>query len=198
MRTIALTIALTAVLAAVTHILIIFAVPRIGAQHVLEMNGSEDGFVDVGDPSLFATRDPTMLHRVCGIDLREGPVRVSASVPSGYWSVSVHDGMGLSFTVLNDRAAQDGRLDVVLATRRQERALEASERETATIVRLPPVEGYVLLRAIVDRPSRRRAIAAALSEATCAVTPVELPPAEPQTLDELISGVATGATRQAL
>ena len=193
MRAAVLALALAAVLAAITHIVVVFMVPDVapaGLEADLPPMESGTGFFEVSDASLFADRDPAMRRRVCAIDLRDGAVRVSAAVPSGYWSVSVHDRIGLAYAALNDRAAQGGELSVILATRRQERALSSDEIDGATVIRVPALRGYVLLRALVDRPSREGAVSAALDGATCRVTPVDLPPVEPQTLDELIAQAA--------
>lgn len=198
MRAVALALALAAVLAAATHIVIVFAVPGAaeeGLEAALPDMAVGGGFVPVDDPALFADRDPAVQRRVCAVNIADGPVRVEASIPSGYWSVSVHDRLGLAHALLNDRAAQNGRLTLLLATRRQARALDEAQRAEATLIRLPAMTGYVLLRALVDRPSQARKVAQALDGAVCEVTPVDLPPGAPQTLDELIGQAGSGPNR---
>ncbi len=201
MRAVFLGLALAVVLGAITHIVVILLVPRLAPLTIADRMDAplaDAGFSPIDRSDLFLDRDPNLLRRICAFDLSNGSaMRVEAAIPSGYWSVSVHDRFGLSYTLLNDRAAQDGTMRLVIATRRQARALADEEDERArdaTVVRLAPVNGYMVLRALVDRPSQRRVVEAALDRARCEPLDIDVPPPRPQSLEELIgSAPSTGA-----
>ncbi len=201
MRAVILGLALAIVLGAITHIVVVLLVPRLAPLTIadrLESPLSEAGFSPIDRSDLFLDRDPNLLRRVCAFDLlNASAMRVEAEIPSGYWSVSVHDRFGLSYALLNDRAAQDGTMRLVIATRRQARALADEEDERlrdATVVRLAPVDGYIVLRALVDRPSQQRVIEAALDRARCELLDIDVPPPRPQSLEELIGSAPSTGT----
>ncbi len=101
-----------------------------------------------GDP--LPGRDPSLATAICRYDLGRGPLRVSAAVASSrFMALAIHSRTGLAFYGLNDRAGNDGKLDLVLMTPAQlERAI-AADLEDAPVhdvrVVAPEIEGFVTL-----------------------------------------------------
>ena len=123
-------------LAGVVHIASLIAMPTIapddgyariarvareGAVTVLPQAGRAD------DP--VPGRDPSAGTAVCRYDLARGPLRVSAALgESLYAALSFHSRTGVAFYGLDDRAGNDGRMELVVMTAAQ--LADASARES--------------------------------------------------------------------
>lgn len=78
-----------------------------GAPAVLPRAGSE------GD--VLPGRDPDAATAVCRYDLARGPLRVSATLAGeSFAALGLHSRTGLSFYGLSDRAADEGRLEILV------------------------------------------------------------------------------------
>lgn len=93
-------------------------------------------------------RDPALATAVCRYDLRQGPVRIAALVnDSAFLAVSFHGRFGLPFYGLNDRASNDGKIEVLLLSASQLEKLEAADSEDDPVrdvrVTSPTLEGFV-------------------------------------------------------
>ena len=131
----ALGILAAAMLAGVVHIASLLAMPALApdaayarivriapedAPTVLPRAGGQD------DP--LPGRDPSAAAAVCHYDLGRGPLRVTAALGDGlYAALSLHGRTGVVFYGLNDRAGNDGRLELVVMTAAQ--LGEAAARE---------------------------------------------------------------------
>ena len=101
-----------------------------------------------GDP--LPGRDPSLATAICRYDLERGPLRVSAAVGSArFMALAIHSRTGLAFYGLNDRAGNDGKLDLVLMTPAQLDRAVAADVEDAPVrdvrVVAPENEGFVTL-----------------------------------------------------
>ena len=101
-----------------------------------------------GDP--LPGRDPALATAICRYDLARGPLRVSAAVGSAsFVALAIHSRTGLAFYGLNDRAGNDGKLDLVLMTSTQLDRAAAADVEDAPVrdvrVVAPEDEGFVTL-----------------------------------------------------
>ena len=101
-----------------------------------------------GDP--LPARDPSLATAICRYDLGRGPLRVSAAVvSSSFMALAMHSRTGLAFYGLNDRAGNDGKLDLVLMTPAQLDRAVASDLEDVPVhdvrVVASEVEGFVTL-----------------------------------------------------
>lgn len=68
-----------------------------------------------GDP--LPARDPAVASGLCRYDLGGGPLRVSVGLgDDAFVAVSLHSRSGVAFYALDDRSADDGRLDLVVMT----------------------------------------------------------------------------------
>jgi uncharacterized membrane protein len=102
--------------------------------------------------------DPAMAMGVCRFDLARGPVRLRTILtPNALLLLSFHGRYGQTFYSMTDRGASRGRLEVVIATRDQLDEIESrdSDEELPQELRLeaPTLQGFVLLRALAERPS---------------------------------------------
>ncbi len=93
-------------------------------------------------------RDPLLATAICRYDLAAGPLRVLAPLANGsFVAVSFHTRTGKAFYALTDRAANEGRIDVVLVTEAQREQAEAADEdgEPARAIRVtaPETEGFV-------------------------------------------------------
>jgi len=102
--------------------------------------------------------DPAVAAAFCRYDLSVGPVRVRApSGRAGFFSISLHSRRGSVFFALTDRAATRGKLEAVIATPAQLKALLAADDEDNPSQDLrvvsPTTQGFVLTRVMSEQPS---------------------------------------------
>lgn len=171
MRTALLVLALTLTLAAITHLAVVFGVPRNVERDWL------DAHAEAGEPGFapLALADENLEARYCAFDLAEAPRLVEVTLGTDYWSVSLHDRFGRASRVLNERAARDDKLTLLVATARQERRLE---NPVPDAVRITPgvSRGIVVVRALVDRESLRARTLEQLDAASCRPLSVKAAP----------------------
>ncbi len=103
--------------------------------------------------------DPAVAQGACLYDLTRGPFRVSGEVdPGRMLTISFRTPSGENFYSMTDRAAQHGKIDVLLLTGEQLEALEADaddDDEPSQELRLiaPSLKGFVLVNALAAFPS---------------------------------------------
>ena len=150
------------VIAGITHIVSILAMPRLAPR---------DSFARMRDIAPFhrttvLTRqaageppfeDPALARGVCLFDLSQGPVRLRANLaPESLMLMSFQSRYGDVFYSMTDRSATRGRLEVLLLTQPQLDDVEAedSEDELPRELRIvaPTREGFVLFRALAELP----------------------------------------------
>lgn len=103
----------------------------------------------------FPFADPATALAFCRYDLSDGPVRIRAPVGrSGFASLSFHTRRGAVIYALTDRAATHDRMEAVVATEAQLRALVAADDEDNPSEDLrilsPTQQGYALSRVLTD------------------------------------------------
>jgi uncharacterized membrane protein len=121
-------------------------------------------------------QDPAVASAFCRFDLTNGPARVRASIGrSGFASLSFHSRRGAVFYALTDRAATHGRMEAVIVTASQLRALVAQDDEDNPSEDLrivsPTVDGFVLTRVFSELPSLYPQAAAEAASLRCAPEP---------------------------
>jgi uncharacterized membrane protein len=108
---------------------------------------------------------PDMLYSICVYDLdaADGVVRVTThDMPETDWSVSVFDADTNNFYVLNDRQANTGAADFLLAA-----PGKSPPASRLPVVAAPTNRGIVLFRTLVNDNSRLAGIDAARHYASC-------------------------------
>ena len=101
--------------------------------------------------------DPALAQGVCRYDLAAGPLRLRADLPPDALTLfSFHARYGQLYYSMTDRSATRGKLDVLIVTPEQLDAIEAndSEDELPQELRIlaPTPQGFVLVRALAERP----------------------------------------------
>ncbi|PNG26546.1 DUF1254 domain-containing protein [Methylocella silvestris] len=118
--------------------------------------------------------DPAVAQGVCLYDLTRAPVRVSGEVDADRMlTLSFRTPSGEIFYSMTDRAAQHGKIDVLLLTSEQLEALEADSEdddEPAQELRLiaPAAKGFVLVNALAAFPSEAEESRQRVKAITCA------------------------------
>lgn len=170
----ALTLLAIVLVAGVVHIAALLVVPRVAPDDafarlaaavpetrvsVLPRGGSAD--------AVWPDRDPSLATAVCRYDLDHGPLRVAATLgDEAFAAMTLHARSGVAFYGLDDRAGNDGRIELVVMTPAQ--LDEAQSRDAADVpvrdVRVvsPQRQGFItydVLPRIGGGAAARRALA---------------------------------------
>lgn len=168
--------AFVVVLAAITHIVSILAMPALAERNAYaRLSDLMDSNVmtPLPDPttrgSVLPMMDPAFVTSVCLYDLSEGPLKVRVPATSDYTSVSFYTAEGLAFYALSDQAAGKV-IELELMSPAQRAAMPEDEEITAAdrlIVETPSQDGVVLVRAFVRGRGLHDAVRRQLDAATC-------------------------------
>ena len=163
--------------AAMLHIVIVLALPAFSERNaysrVLAM-GPPGVFRAVpregrpGDPGV--ANDPFVDVSACAFDLSKGPVSITAAGNAEFWSFSVFDASSSEVFSINDRSAEGGRLDAVLALPVQAAQLRKSapERmEQTVLIEMQAETGYAVVRTVTPHESVRPFALDFLKNARC-------------------------------
>lgn len=97
---------------------------------------------------------PDLLYATCALDLRKGPMRVTAQVEHPrYWSVALYGANSDNFFVVNDRSPAAQRLDLWIAPPSSDRAAVPAAPD-ATVIEAPSRKALLLMRLLLtDDPA---------------------------------------------
>ncbi len=105
-----------------------------------------------------------LLYSVCGYDLSEKPLRVTAAIPEDtYWSVSMFADNTDNFFVMNDRELESKEVDIVLIRKGDGYTAEGN----TMVVESPSKKGVVLLRMLITDESRLGVLIKIQKQASC-------------------------------
>ncbi len=159
------------------HLTTVLALPQLALEDAyarIERLGPANQVHIVPEPTPFEAvlprLDPSFAHAVCRYDLHATPLRLTLPLASDYLSLSFYTRHGVPFYALNDRAASQRTIDLLLMTPAQLAALPRDEEITAAdrlIIEAPSEEGIVLIRAFVREKGVQPAVEARLQEARC-------------------------------
>ena len=154
----------TAILAALVHFVVLLAIPM-SARHDAYARIAELGPTFATQPlppvsptsRLFPFMDPAVASAACRFDLSGGPARVTLPLRRGaFASLSFHSRRGAVFYALGDKAATHGKIEALIVTAAQLRALIAQDDEDNPSEDLrivsPTPEGFVLARVFSELP----------------------------------------------
>ncbi len=119
--------------------------------------------------------DPAMLHTVCRFALDRGPMRIKADAAGNYWSLSLYDRHGLWVWGVDNRAAEQKPIDILVASNVQVAQLRETlpeEYEDVVIVDWPDRVGFAIYKVLVPDPSQEAETRAVLETAKCGATPL--------------------------
>ncbi len=169
--------AFVVVLAAITHIVSILAMPALAERNAFARlselaDSNEMVMLPEATPreAALPMMDPAFITAVCLYDLSEHSLKVRVPASPDYTSVSFYTSEGLPFYALSDQAA--GRIiELDLMTADQKAALPEDEEITAAdrlVIVSPATEGVVFVRAFVRERGMRASVRRQLEAATCA------------------------------
>ena len=141
-------------IAAATHLVAVWALPRLIMQVVISTTAKRAGGANVAFlPPLpdhtareIVLPSPDLFYVICTYDVSETPLLVTAEIPDTYWSVAFYASNTDNFFVLNDRKAGSRQARVVLA---REGDPLASGPAGERVIRAPSTRGVVLFRTLV-------------------------------------------------
>ncbi len=171
------------VLAAVIHVVTVLAFPRVMILLTALESGAVPNQIYHGKPVTSDSREvvrpsPDLLYSACPFDLSEQPLRITAAVPDGYFSVSGFGDNTDNFFVINDTLMKRKRFSMILVGPehtgpRAGRALRdtAAARKLASesdrVVMAPSNRGVVLFRLLVKERSRLEMLQKVQRQADC-------------------------------
>lgn len=177
--------------AAVVHIAIIFAMPRVAGNNAWGRFSRLGQVYDVvrveplrsvgpdaivprvdSDQHDFAFVDPAFVTASCRFSLANGPLRIVATHDeSPFWSASIYDRRGDNLYSINDRSAIDGMFNLLVGTRAQIIEVSADlgpdSDDTMIPVEVDLREGYMTIRVLVDEESKRPSAQAFVNSLKC-------------------------------
>ncbi|MDO8838533.1 MAG: DUF1254 domain-containing protein [Parvibaculum sp.] len=170
MKTWPIWIAGTIVLAAVLHILTIFALPYGIMDRAMAGIAAQAGGVNKAvypDPVTAASRgivrpSPDLLYTACVYDIGARPLRITSPVPDTYWSLSMFASNTDNFFVVNDRQTKAGRIEIILATDDT-----AKSGNDTPVVIAPSSRGIILFRSLIASDAARPEVDALRRQSRC-------------------------------
>jgi uncharacterized membrane protein len=177
-------LALVAVIAALTHFVALLMIPTLAERDAFaRVAALAAPFKTVALPAAtpgardFPYADPAVASTVCVYDLSGGPVRAKLPLGrAGFASLSFHSRRGVAFYALTDRAANKGRMEALIATQEQLRALIARDDEDNPTEDLrivaPTSQGFAMARVLTSNPDEAPAAAEQAAALTCAPEPI--------------------------
>ncbi|ADZ71365.1 DUF1254 domain-containing protein [Polymorphum gilvum] len=168
----------TLLLAGIVHILVVLTVPghvRVDAFEKLARFGPDRTFNVLRDiapgSEPLPMLDPAMKHAICRFRLTDGPVHMSASVDSPFWSLGLFNGAGEVVYSLNNRTSGSGELAMLVLSPEQLSILRENPPENLDeliVIETEESDGFALLRAFVPDAAHKSSVDAGLAAARCA------------------------------
>jgi uncharacterized membrane protein len=116
------------------------------------------------------SRDPHVIEAACRFSLREGPARLTAAMPDGFWSLALFDRLGRNLYSINDRAGDATRLDITVMTPEAQVALgeaRLAALQNSIVAVLAIDAGMAVIRVFVGDATQEPGARAALAAANC-------------------------------
>lgn len=167
---------LTLALAAVLHVFAVWLIP-VAIMHIFMARVGQQAAVNTiiaqplpTDKSRSVVKpSPDLLYGLCVYDVTAGPVRISISPPSTYWSLSLFDTNTDNIYTLNAADLKSATAELILGMGRDSPATKSKFPE-ATFVSTPHAKGVMLARILVLDKSNMAAALAAQKSVECAQT----------------------------
>ncbi len=93
---------------------------------------------------------PDLLYSICVYDVSEKPLRITATVPDTYWSISFYQANTDNFYVLNDRQANSNPIDIILVGP----DMAVPRAENTRVVVAPTNKGVFPLRSLIENEDK--------------------------------------------
>jgi len=161
----------TLALAAAFHVLTVMAFPR-AIMVAFDSKGKDLGWKvnelyhqpRVTADSRAAVRpSPDLLYSACAYDVSKTPLRISASVPNTYWSLSFFASNTDNFFVINDREVKANLADILLVGP----GMSYKNPGNAQVVTSPSNRGVALIRLLITDEDRMEELTKIQRQASC-------------------------------
>lgn len=155
------------------HIMAVLLVPRFASEDGWSRisNFAEAGrFRIIPDRTLLPGLDPMFVHGACPLSLEEAPVLLSLSAADRFWSLALFNSGNISVFSLNDRTAQEGRLDMLVVNPVQNALLKENPPEDIDDIIVVEVNDnrlIALFRLYAPTPDLQRSAREAVDAAVC-------------------------------
>jgi uncharacterized membrane protein len=165
------TILATLALAAVFHVLTVMAFPRVMmlafALKVKDPGRTQNVLYHqprvTAASRLVVMPSPDLLYSACAYDVSKAPLRISASVPDTYWSLSLFASNTDNFFVINDQEIKASPVDILLVGP----GMEYKNPGKARVVASPSSRGVALIRILITDENRIEELAEIQRQAFC-------------------------------
>lgn len=165
--------------AAVVHLGVILAMPRLAGDSAWSRLSARaplfETDVQAGDGGPFSFVDPAFDLSTCRFSTGSGPVHLTAEPSSAFWTASVFTPAGDNVYSINQRAALDDTLDIMLGTQEQFDQLRLAgtfDEDASIFVPFDAADGYVVLRGVVEAPSLAPATGRFVGTLQCRIEPI--------------------------
>jgi uncharacterized membrane protein len=161
----------TLALAAAFHVLTVMAFPR-AIMFAFAWRGKDLGLspnVLYHQPRVTAVSrtvarpSPDLLYSVCAYDVSKAPLRISASVPDTYWSLSFFASNTDNFFVVNDQEVTARSVDILLAGP----GTAYKNPGNVQVVTSPSSRGVALIRILITDEDRIEELTKIQRQASC-------------------------------
>lgn len=161
------------------HGLTIWAVPRLIMDRIIDLVTADSSLERANGVTLppptdhtqrrIVTPSPDLLYATCFFDLADGPIRVTLSTDyPRYWSIALYASTSDNFSVVNDRNAPSGRVDLTVVAPGHNAATSTLQNDETRVVVSPTRRGMLLMRLLVnDDPAVRSAAEVARRSLRC-------------------------------
>jgi uncharacterized membrane protein len=161
----------TLALAAVFHVLTVMAFPK-AIMVALDWKSKDMGRSSnvlyhqprvTADSRVVVRPSPDLLYSVCAYDVSEAPLRISASVPDSYWSLSFFASNTDNFFVINDREVKANPVEILLVGP----GMSYKSPGNAQVVTSPSTRGVALIRILITDEDRIEELTKIQRQASC-------------------------------
>jgi uncharacterized membrane protein len=164
--------ALTIALAVVIHLIVVNGLPYFVMLRLWSRSKGVLNTVYHSSPTTSESRSvvrpsPDLLYSACGYDVSESPLRIRATIPETYWSISFYDTNTNNFFVKNDRQVKSKEVEFILVRR------DMPPRYTGDgeVVYSPTDRGIILFRMLITDENKVKELIKLQKQASC--TPLE-------------------------
>lgn len=147
-------IAATIVLAVLFHLVTVMVYPtfimRVVMNRMETMYGGANRLLHAPPTTAESRRvvrpSPDLLYSACVYDVSKGPIKITASIPDTYWSISFYETNTDNFFVKNDRQVQSKEAAFILKGRGKPDPVSGG----AEVIEAPTDKGLFLLRMLIN------------------------------------------------
>ncbi len=147
------TAAIVLILSVIFHLIFITVFPGAMMYAVLRVirgdravNDIYHGELDTAGSDPVPMTSPNLLKSTCIFDVSEKPLRITASVPDTYWSISFYASNTDNFFVRNDEQVPSKEIKLLLVNR------EYPHTGKEGVVVSPTDTGFMIIRMLITRP----------------------------------------------